>query len=217
MAKQPAPHRWRFLWVFAAIFGVISSVGFPLVAVARSSATVKDLQIVVLIQQDRGHAAIAKVDIPSGSTSLDALKAASVALGWDPPTEDEQWPGFICSIHGLPSMSTTCLKHFSSSAKTWALWQADGKTWRYATVGAAVAKAEDRTVEGWVLEPGLSSHAKVVAPGIKPDFRLLADKATTSSQLRHQNAYRGVGGVIAAVVLLLGLLVLGSIARRRRS
>ena len=217
MPKQRVQHRSRFFWVISVVLGLFSSVGLSSVLVAESAAATKDLQVVVLIQQDRDHASIAKVNLPQGSTALDALKAASHALGWDTPTEDEQWPGFICSIHELPSSSTTCLKHFSASAPTWALWEVDGQHWRYATVGAAVAKAQDRTVEGWVLEPGLSSHSKIVAPGVKPDFELLAGKATAASKLRQQNIHRGVGAVIVTVALIVGLLLFGAYARRNRS
>lgn len=198
-------------------FGLAASGLLPLlspdpVGAAPSSSFIT---VAVVVEIDH-HQTIRCITVHRGASALEILEALSKSLGWPPPTTDAAWPGFICSINGTPSTSTSCLSKFDAKASTWGFWLGNTPTWRYATVGAASTTPKDHDVEGWVLEPGTAMHGKIVPPSIPANFSALCARQTSVSSTPAPASSSHVGGALAAVGLMLGLGSAGVVIARRR-
>ncbi len=174
----------------------------------RTSSGVATLTVAVTIGFGRGHHRITRcVKVPKGTSAAGVLEEALVAARALPLTTDVAWPGFICSIDGVPSSTTTCLTHFSAAAPTWSFWTSSAAHWHYSSVGAFSVIAAGGSAEAWQLEPGTGAHGRFVTPAVAPSFATLCASQTAAR-----------GGVTATVtnrrtndllVVLWGIVILG--------
>ncbi len=206
------------LCAMAALVLAVSSSLLPLAisAPAGAAPATSLITVAVVVEVDH-HQTIRCVTVKKGSSAFEILEALSRSLGWPPPTSDTAWPGFICSIRGIPSSSTSCLSKFDAEASTWGFWLGATSKWHYATVGAASTAPKNQDVEGWVLEPGTARRAKIAQPGIAANFVSLCGKQTAvTSSTPQKSGSSHIGSALAAVGLILGLGSAGVVISRRR-
>ena len=206
----------RLAVLMAPLVFVLATL-LPITPTSRASAsdTASFITVAVVIEVNH-HQTIRCVTVRKGASALEILDAMSADLGWPPPTTDAAWPGFICSINGKPSRSTSCLSRFDAKESTWGFWLGQPPNWHYATMGAASTTPKHHDVEAWVLEPGPAVQAKVAEPSVKANFTALCGGQTRITASSSQQGSSHVGGAIAAVGLILGLGSAGVVISRRR-